>query len=103
MNTNVKSLACAMIIAAAPALAQQPGLVNVDISDVRADIAKAISVESAQIPAAVQAPVAIAAQVCNVGAETLAPAGQGQVAECKATATNTAFNQIVQRELQTKK
>jgi hypothetical protein len=92
-----------MVVAAMPALAQQPGLVNVDISDIRADVAKAISVESAQIPAAVQAPVGVAAQVCNVGAETLAPAGQGQVAECKATSTNTALNQLIQREMQTKK
>jgi hypothetical protein len=104
MNRNIKALFCAGALAAAlPAFAQQPGLVNVDISDVRADIAKGLSVESAQIPASVQVPVGIAAQVCNVGADTLAPAGQGQPANCKATSTNTALNQLVQRGLEAKK
>ena len=103
MNRNLKSLLCACAIAAAmPALAQQPGLVTVDISDVRADVAKELSIESAQIPASVPAPVGIAAQVCNVGADTLAPAG-GQPATCKATSTNAALNQLIQREMQTKK
>ena len=101
MKRTWKALLGATVVAAgiSPVMAQQSGLVNVDISDVKADIAKNINVDVSQIPITIQAPVGVAANVCNVAANVLAPANQGQAANCKATSTNTALNQIVQRDL----
>ena len=50
------------------AQAQQEGLVNVDLSNLRADIAKDINVNVSQIPVNAQVPVGIAANVCGVDA-----------------------------------
>lgn len=78
----------------------QEGLVNVNVSDVRVDIAKAINVEENQIPVNVQAPIGVAANVCNVAANVLAQQRKetGQ-AECTAQSTSQALNQIVQRQI----
>lgn len=81
-----------------PALAQQSGLVNVDISNVANNIAKNINVDVSQIPVTVQAPIGIAANVCGVNANVLARQGAG-LASCTATTTSTALNQIVLRQI----
>lgn len=81
-------------------VAQQSGLVNVNLSNIRADIAKDINVDVSQIPVTVQAPIGVAANVCNVDANVLAQQSkQGGDATCDATSTNTALNQIVQRQI----
>jgi hypothetical protein len=54
--------------AATAAHAQQSGLVNVDVSNLRADIAKDLNVNASQIPVSVQIPAAVAANVCGVDA-----------------------------------
>ncbi len=81
-----------------PALAQQSGLVNVNVSNVANNIAKNINVDVSQIPVTVQAPIGIAANVCGVNANVLAQQGAG-LASCTATTTSTALNQIVLRQI----
>ena len=86
----------------ATAHAQQSGLVNVDVSNVANNIAQNINVDVSQIPVTVQAPIGIAAKVCGVNANVLARQGTG-AAQCTATSTSTALNQIVQREIKQNK
>lgn len=81
------------------ALAQQSGLVVVDISNVANNIAKNINVDVSQIPVTIQAPIGVAANVCEVSANVLAKQKDGGGASCDATSTSTALNQIVQRQL----
>ena len=83
---------------AGAAHAQQAGLVNVDISNV----ANNINVDVSQIPVTVQVPVGIAANVCGVNANVLARQGTG-AAQCTATSTSTALNQLVQRQIKQNK
>lgn len=83
--------------AAVPASADQNGLVNVDLSNVRTDIAKNIDVDVSQVPVSVQVPVGVAANVCGVDANVLAQQKKGGTAECQAQNTSTALNQIVQK------
>jgi hypothetical protein len=82
--------------------AQQSGLVNVDISNVANNIAQNINVDVSQIPVTVQAPIGIAANVCGVNANVLARQGTG-AAQCTATSTSTALNQLVQRQIKQNK
>ncbi len=86
----------------ATAHAQQSGLVNVDISNVANNIAQNINVDVSQIPVTVQAPIGIAANVCGVNANVLARQGTG-AAQCTATSTSTALNQLVQRQIKQNK
>ena len=106
----MKSLAFPRIAVAATLLAvllgsaqaQQAGLVNVDISNVANNIAQNINVDVSQIPVTVQVPVGIAANVCGVNANVLARQGVG-AAQCTATSTSTALNQLVQRQIKQNK
>lgn len=87
----------------APVLADaQSGLVNVDVSNVANNIAKNISVDVSQIPATVQVPVGIAANVCGLDANVLAKQAQGGTANCGATTTSVALDQLVQRKISSK-
>ena len=79
--------------------AQQSGLVNVDVSNLRADIAKDINVDVSQIPVNVQVPVGVAANVCGVDANVLAQQKQGSTPSCQAKNKSQALNQQVQRQL----
>ena len=102
MQTS-KTLAAAVLglaaFATTGAFAQQEGLVNVHVSNVANDIARNINVDVSQIPVTVQAPIGVAATVCGVAANVLgSQRGAGQ-AECTATSTSTAFDNLVQRQL----
>ena len=79
--------------------AQQEGLVNVDLSNLRADIAKDINVDVSQIPVNVQIPVGVAANVCGVDANVLARQDKGSTPSCQAKNKSQALNQQVQRQL----
>ena len=83
------------------ALAQQQsgGLVNVNISDVKAEIAKNINVDVSQIPVNVQVPVDVAANVCGVDVAALTSQVQQGNATCKAKSTNSALNSAVQDQV----
>lgn len=81
------------------AQAQQEGLVNIDLSNLRADIAKDINVDVSQIPVNVQVPVGVAANVCGVDANVLARQDKGSAPSCEAKNKSQALNQQVQRQL----
>lgn len=78
---------------------KQEGLVNVDLSNLRADIAKDINVDVSQIPVNVQVPVGVAAGVCGIDANVLARQDKGSTASCPAKNKSQALNQQVQRQL----
>jgi len=85
--------------AAAQMQQQQKGMISVDLSSVRNDIAKNLNVKADQIPGTVQAPVGVAAQVCDKDANELTKQMQSGQASCKAKNTNQALNQIVLRQI----
>jgi len=78
---------------------QQRGMISVDLSSVRNDLAKNLNVKAEQIPEMVQAPVGVAAQVCDKDANDLAQQMQSGQATCKAKTTSQALNQIVLRQM----
>jgi len=84
---------------AAFAQPKQSGLVNVDLSNLRADIAKDINVDVSQIPVNVEIPVGVAATVCGVDANVLARQDKGSSPACQAKNKSQALNQQVQRQL----
>lgn len=85
---------------AAPALAEQAGLVNVSLGDVVVqDIANDLNVNVSQIPVTVQAPIGVAATVCDVNANVLAEQRKAGDATCTAKSNSTALAQIVQRQM----
>ena len=90
-------------VAVAPALAQQSGLVNVNLTNVKTEIAKNINVDVSQIPVTVQIPVAVAANVCGVAVDVLTSQAQQGAAKCDAKTTNDALNQVVQTQLNQQK
>lgn len=97
---------CALVLALAltiPAAAQQEGLVNVDISNIRADIAKDINVDVSQIPVTVQVPVDVAANVCGVDVSVLTSQVQQGNANCTARSTSSALTNIVQDQIKVQK
>jgi hypothetical protein len=100
MMKSLRALLVGVVMAPASiAFAQQEGLVNVNIELVRNEIAKDINVNVSQIPVTVQAPIGVAATVCNVQASVLATAAKQGKADCKAQNTSTALNEIVQRQV----
>jgi len=56
-----------------------------------------------QIPGTVQAPIAVAANVCGVAVDVLSSQAQQGAAKCDAKTTNDALNQIVQTQLNQQK
>ena len=84
---------------AAIAQPKQSGLVNVDLSNLRPEIAKDINVDVSQIPVNVQVPVGVAANVCGVDANVLARQDKGSSPACQAKNKSQALNQQVQRQL----
>jgi len=71
----IAAFAAISVSGAAFAQPKQSGLVNVDLSNFRADIAKDINVNASQVPVNVQVPVDVAATVCGVDANVLARQG----------------------------
>ena len=95
----IAAFAAISVSGAAFAQPKQSGLVNVDLSNLRADIAKDINVDVSQIPVNVQVPVGVAATVCGVDANVLARQDQGSAPACQAKNKSQALNQQVQRQL----
>lgn len=101
-KTAAVAFAAALSLASAPALAQNVNannLVTVNISNVANDIARNLSVDVSQIPVTVQAPIGVAANVCNVEANVLAEGGADGPAECDAETSSQALTQLVQRQI----
>ena len=92
------ALVAGFLSVGASAPAQQAGLVNVNVSGITVVLADVLDVEENQIPVTVQAPIGIAANVCNVGANVLAAdIRQNGAADCDAQQTSDAFNNLVLR------
>ena len=99
MATLAAAAFCAAPFASAQ---QQSGMITVDISGVSAAVAKNLSVDAAQVPATIQAPVGVAAKACGVAANVLTQqGGTGGAATCQARNTDAALEQLVQKELKT--
>ncbi len=99
MPRRLAFLLAATAFAAGPALSQQSGLVNVSLNNVANNIAQNLSVDVSQIPVSVQAPIGVAANVCGIDANVLAQQAQGGTANCAASTTSNALNQIVLRQI----
>lgn len=100
----VFALSMGLFIGAAQAQTVSPtvnanNLVSVNVSNVANELAKNLKVEVSQIPATVQVPVGIAANVCDVEANVLAKGGASGPAQCTAKSTSQALNQQVQKQL----
>lgn len=90
----------AVLALGADAAAQQAGLVNVNISDIRIDLADLLDVDVSQVPVTVQAPIGVAANVCNVAVNALvADLVENGTADCTAEESSTAIASIVQRQI----
>ncbi len=102
---NVNTWLCGSLVAGflsigASAPAQQAGLVNVNVSGITVVLADLLDVEENQIPVTVQAPIGIAANVCNVGANVLAQEiRENGVGDCDAEQTSDAFNNLILRQI----
>src|SRR5437762_2905779 len=80
------------------ASAQQIGLVNVDLRNARIleNIANHLDVSVSNVPLTVQAPISVAATVCQVTVAVLSTAINKGGASCYAQSTSSALNKIVQ-------
>jgi hypothetical protein len=79
-----------------PAIAQE-GMVTVELRNVSPTVASNINIDASRLPATVQLPIGVAAQVCGIDASVLAQrTGDNR---CLATTTSTALDQAVQRQL----
>jgi hypothetical protein len=101
IHKNVLTLFASLLLVSALAFAQvQVGnLVNVNISNVKTDIAKNINVDVSQVPVTVQAPIDVAAAVCGISVDALTSQVQQGNNTCTARSTNSALNQIVQSQI----
>ena len=83
---------------ATQASAQQAGLVNVDLRNARvlSNIANHLNVSISNVPITVQAPISVAAAVCQVTVAVLSTAINKGGASCYAQSTSSALNKIVQ-------
>lgn len=99
MQRRLATFFATAALAAGPALSQQSGLVNVSLNNVANNIAQNLSVDVSQIPVSVQAPIGVAATVCGIDANVLARQAQGGTANCAASTTSTALDQIVLRQI----
>jgi hypothetical protein len=99
----VKKTCAALLFTAAltiiQATAQQQGLVNVDVSNIRTEIAKNINVDVSQVPVTVQVPVSVAATVCDVTAAVLSDQAKSGTASCTAKSDSSALNDLVQKQI----
>src|SRR6476469_9434970 len=80
------------------ASAQQVGLVNVDLRNARvlSNIANSLNVAVSNVPITVQAPISVAAVVCQLTVAVLSTAINKGGASCYAQSTSSALNKIVQ-------
>jgi hypothetical protein len=89
----------AMCGIAQQALAQEDGLVGVDIRNIKKDIAQSINVDPGKIPSAVRVKANIATETCKVPEDILAQQETKGGANCVAKMTSPALNRLVDREI----
>lgn len=90
-RTFAAAAAASLALSAGPALAQQQGLVNVDISNIKVQLEDIVADNNiavdVPIAAVVQVPIGLAANVCGTTVALLSAAGSA--AQCDAKAENT--------------
>lgn len=87
---------------AVTAVAAEGVMVTVNLDPIRADLAKSLKVDAAQVPNEVQAPSGLAATVCNVTPEFLGTqAASG--AKCDAKTTDPQLIQSLRQQLKAQK
>jgi hypothetical protein len=92
--------AIAMFAWAPSASAQTPsGMINVDTRNIAKDVAKNINIDANRVPSTVQAPIDVAASVCNVAANVLADQAKKPAASCTAEKTSAEFDRFVQQQM----
>ena len=98
-------IAAAIAALATPAVAQvsnsnQGGLVNVDLSQIQVQLQDILSHNnvSVQVPANVQVPIGVAAQICGINAAVLAR--QDAALSCPGTVANNSTANAVARAVQ---
>ena len=104
MNTRTKIgivlLTCLLLVATLGFAQVAAGnLVNVNVSNVKTEIAKNINVDLSQVPVTVQAPIDVAAAVCGISVNALTSQVQQGNNTCTAQSTNTVLNSIVQNQI----
>jgi hypothetical protein len=72
--------------------------VNVDLSNLRADIANRINMDTSQIPMNLKLPVGVAAKVCGMDANVLALHDKVSTPTCQAKNKSQALNEQVRRQ-----
>lgn len=92
-------LTCLLVATLGFGQVQAANLVNVNVSNIKADIAKNINVDVSQVPVTVQAPIDVAAAVCGLSVDVLTSQLQQGNNTCTAKSTNTALNQTVQNQI----
>ena len=75
------------------------GLINVNISDIRAEIAKDLDIALENVPITVQLPVTAAADVCGVNVNLLSIQVNTAGNTCTATTTSPALVQAVENQI----
>ena len=74
-------------------------LINVNLSDIRAEIAKNVNVNLERVPITIQLPVTVAANVCGVNVNLLSVQVNTAGNTCTATATSPALEQEVVNQI----
>ena len=105
MRSLTTALLTATLAFNAPALAQQSGLVNVNLGNVNVlnNLAKNLSVDVKNIPVTVQVPIGVAANICNINANVLAKQLKNGTTNCDAKSSSKALTQVVQKAMTNKK
>ena len=75
-------------------------LINVNLSDVAAEIAKNVNIDLSRVPITIQLPITIAANVCGVDVNLLSAQVNTGSNTCTATATSPALEQEVVNTIQ---
>jgi hypothetical protein len=101
--------AAAVAAVSTPALAQQSGLVNVNVTDISVlnnflNDTQIAALNNLNVPISVQVPVGVAANVCDVSANVLAHQKKGGTATCTAKSGSKALaNAVAAQKLNQKK
>lgn len=74
-------------------------LINVDLSNIRAEVAKNVNVALDRVPISIQLPVTIAANVCGVNVNVLSVQVPTGSSTCTATATSPSLEQEVRNQI----
>jgi len=90
---------CLLATTSGSAQVAAKSLVNVNLYNLRKEIARKIKVDVSRIPPTVWSPIALAADVCDVSPSILTSQVRQGVNTCVATSTNTALDTIVQDQI----